>query len=55
MLGLSKIVKYGYGYCGYLGIVIIIIPFLTVGVYKNRKFTQEKSVENKKSTVIFVK
>lgn len=55
MLGLSKIVKYGYGYCGYLGIAIIIIPFLTVGVYKNRKFTQEKSVENKKSTVIFVK
>lgn len=30
MIGLSKIIKYGYGYCGYLGIAIIIIPFLTV-------------------------
>ena len=38
MVGLSNIIQYGYGYCGYVGIVIIIIPFLTVGVYKNRKF-----------------
>lgn len=38
MVGLSNIIKYGYGYCGYVGIAIIIIPFLTVGVYKNRKF-----------------
>lgn len=39
--GLSKIIKYGYGYCGYLAIAIIILPFLTVGVYKNRKFVKE--------------
>lgn len=38
MVGLSNIIQYGYGYCGYVGIAIIIIPFLTVGVYKNRKF-----------------
>jgi len=41
MLGLDKIIKYGYGYMGYLGIAIIIIPFLTVGVYKNRRFLKQ--------------
>lgn len=41
LTGLSNIVKYGYGYCGYLGIFAIIIPFLTIGVYKNRKFKKE--------------
>lgn len=35
--GLTNIIKYGYGYCGYVGIAIIVVPFLTVGVYKNRK------------------
>ena len=38
MVGLSNIIKYGYGYCGYLGILVVVIPFLTVGVYKNRKY-----------------
>lgn len=41
LAGLTNIIKYGYGYCGYLGIAIIIIPFLTVGHYKNKKFIQE--------------
>ena len=41
LVGLDKIIKYGYGYCGYLGIAIIIVPFLTVGVYKNRKYLKE--------------
>lgn len=41
MLGLDRIIKYGYGYCGYVGIAIIIVPFLTVGVYKNRKYLKE--------------
>lgn len=45
MIGLSKIVKYGYGYCGYLGIAIIIVPFLTIGVYKNRKYIKEQKEE----------
>lgn len=39
--GLTNIVKFGYGYCGYLGIFVIVIPFLTIGVYKNRKFKRE--------------
>ena len=41
LAGLSRIIKYGYGYCGYLAVVIIIVPFLTVGVYKNRQFVKE--------------
>lgn len=38
LAGLTNIIKYGYGYCGYIGIVLVILPFLTVGVYKNRKY-----------------
>jgi uncharacterized membrane protein YkvI len=49
MVGLDKIIKYGYGYMGYLGIAIIIVPFLTVGVYKNRKYIKN---QNGKSTEI---
>ena len=41
LAGLTNIIKYGYGYCGYLGIAIVVIPFLTVGVYKNRKYMRE--------------
>lgn len=41
LMGLTNIIKYGYGYCGYLGIVTVIIPMLTIGVYKNRKFIKE--------------
>lgn len=37
LVGLTNIIKYGYGYCGYLAIAIVVVPFLTVGVYKNRK------------------
>lgn len=42
MVGLDSIIKYGYGYMGYLGIAIIIVPFLTVGAYKNRKYLKEQ-------------
>ncbi len=41
MAGLTNIIKYGYGYCGWLAVAIAIVPFLTVGVYKNRKFVRE--------------
>ena len=34
-------IKYGYGYCGYFAIAVVIVPFLTVGVYKNRKYLKE--------------
>lgn len=41
MVGLTNIIKYGYGYCGYLGIVVIILPALIVGHIKNKKFLKE--------------
>ena len=41
LAGLSNIIKYGYGYCGYFAIAVVIVPFLTVGVYKNRKYLKE--------------
>ena len=44
VVGLSNIIKYGYGYCGYIGIVMLVIPFLTVGVYKNRKYLKEHHI-----------
>lgn len=45
LIGLTNIIKYGYGYCGYLGIFVIIIPMLTVGAYKNRKYLKEHNNE----------
>ena len=45
LMGLTNIIKYGYGYCGYLGIAVVVIPFLTVGVYKNRKYMKEHGEE----------
>lgn len=56
MVGLDSIIKYGYGYMGYLGIAIIIVPFLTVGAYKNRKFLKQQSNtsnESKNTNVTF--
>lgn len=41
MVGLTNIIKYGYSYCGYLAIAIIIIPFLTIGRYKNKRYMQD--------------
>ena len=41
MVGLTNVIKYGYNYCGYLGIVVVIIPFLTVGYKRNRQFPKE--------------
>lgn len=41
LAGLTNIIKYGYGYCGYLGIAVVVIPFLTVGVWKNRAYIRQ--------------
>lgn len=41
LAGLTNIIKYGYGYCGYLAIAIIIVPFLTVGWYKNKRYATD--------------
>lgn len=45
MAGLTNIIKYGYGYCGYIAIALIVIPFLTVGVYKNRTYGEREMNE----------
>ncbi|MDR1834289.1 MAG: hypothetical protein LBQ96_00590 [Fusobacteriaceae bacterium] len=37
-MGLTNIVKYGYGSMGYVGIVFIVIPFLTIGRKKNKEW-----------------
>lgn len=43
--GLTNIVKYGYGYCGYIGIVFAVLPLLTIGYYKNRKYIKENNLQ----------
>ena len=41
MVGLTNVIKYGYNYCGILGVFIIVIPMLTIGMKKNKKFLGE--------------
>ena len=41
LLGLSTIISKVYGYCGYYGIVVIIIPVLVWGISKNKKWVAE--------------
>ena len=38
MVGLDNIIKYAYGYCGYLGLVVITVPMLTIGHKKNKAY-----------------
>ena len=40
-LGLSNIVKFGYGMCGYISLAFIMIPMLIIGTIKNNKFFKE--------------
>ena len=41
LTGLVNLVKYGYAYCGYVAIVAVTVPMLTIGHYKNKKFERE--------------
>ena len=41
MIGLTNVIKYGYAYCGIIGIFVVVIPFLTVGHKKNSAFIKE--------------
>jgi uncharacterized membrane protein YkvI len=45
--GIYKVIQYGYGYAGAIGAFAVVLPMLTVGVYKNRKFAKE----NQQATV----
>ena len=56
MIGLTNIVNYAYVYSGYLSVIFIVIPILTVGYYKNRKFLKEHgALAREKNKKIFVK
>lgn len=40
-LGLSTIITYAYGYDGYLALAVVILPVITIGNIKNKKFIAE--------------
>lgn len=40
-IGLTNIINYGFGYMGYVGIVLIFIPAITVAHVKNKRFAKE--------------
>lgn len=46
MAGLTNIIKYAYVYSGYLSVIVVVIPVLTIGHYKNKKWLAENG--NKK-------
>ena len=41
LIGLTNIIKYGYAFAGILGFIILIIPMVVIGHYKNQKFAKE--------------
>jgi uncharacterized membrane protein YkvI len=41
MAGLTVLVKYGYGACGYIGIFAVLFPTLIIGHIKNRRHARE--------------
>lgn len=50
LVGLSNIVKYAYVWSGYLSTIFVVIPMLTIGHYKNKKWAKEhpeKAIERK--------
>ncbi|NLC73605.1 MAG: hypothetical protein GX684_07570 [Ruminococcaceae bacterium] len=40
-VGLSNIIKYGYGYDGYIAVFFIMIPTIIIGNIKNKKYGKE--------------
>ena len=44
MVGLDNIIKYAYGYCGYLGLVVITVPMLTIGHKKNKEYIGDRYI-----------
>lgn len=39
--GLTKIINYGFGYMGYVGMVLVFLPTITIGHIKNKRFAKE--------------
>lgn len=50
MAGLTNIIKYAYVGSGYLSLFVVVIPMLTIGHYKNKKFAQKRKEKVKKQT-----
>ncbi len=41
MIGLTNVIKYGYTYCGILGVFVVVLPFIFVGRKKNAAFLKD--------------
>lgn len=41
LVGLTNVVKYGYQFAGVLGFAVLLLPIMTIGTYKNWKFSKE--------------
>jgi uncharacterized membrane protein YkvI len=39
--GLTRIINYGFGYMGYVGMITVFVPTMIVGYIKNKKFAAE--------------
>lgn len=40
-MGLTNIIKYAYGYDGYLALAVIVLPVIIIGNIKNKKYLKE--------------
>jgi uncharacterized membrane protein YkvI len=45
LLGLTAIIKYAYGYCGYYSLVIIVVPAFIWGIPKCKKLEAVKKTD----------
>lgn len=41
LIGLTPLIRYGYGFCGYLSIIVVILPLVIIAQIKNKKFIAE--------------
>jgi uncharacterized membrane protein YkvI len=41
LVGLTNVVKYGYQFAGLLGFIVLLLPLLFIGTYKNWKYSKE--------------
>ena len=47
LLGLTSIVKYAYGYCGYYSLIIIVLPTFIWGIPKCKKLSAQSASAGK--------
>lgn len=51
LTGLVNLVKYDYAYCGYIGLFAVVIPMLTIGHIKNKKFAEANPIGTKNNSI----